>query len=351
MGYLRSCNRHALEHTECLNQSADSIPTLPKTAHYASSASVFPKFRIMNVQHFRSLSAYMAYLELPAPEHPMLSVLFAAGEDFLPCPKASSPPISNDCYSISLKKIVKGSINYGRTKYDFNNGALMFMAPRQVLQWDEQLAMEQQGFSINFHADYLKGTLLAGEIKQYGFFSYSVHEALHVSPKEERQLESIVENIAAEYHNNPDASSKDIIVSQLSTLLKYAKRFYARQFMHRKALSTSLLEQLNAHLDACVDSGHLPQSGIPSVEALAATLNVSQRYLSDTLKKETGKTTTEHVQLYLIDQAKNILLQPEKSIAEVAYALGFEYPQYFSRLFKSKEGMSPSQYREHIKQQ
>ena len=298
------------------------------------------------MQHFKTLSAYFDYIQLPPPEHPMLSVLSASGETFLPCPRESSPPITNDCYSISLKKIVKGSLSYGRTKYDFTNGALIFIAPRQVLQWDKSAVFEQKGFSINFHEDFLKGTELAQKIKKYGFFSYSANEALHLSPKEERQMESIVQNIEIEYHNNQDEFSKDIIISQLSTLLKYANRFYERQFLHRKELSNNLLEQLNQQLGAYVESGQLQEKGIPRIEQIAAQMSVSQRYLSDTLKKETGKTTTEHLQLYLIDEAKNILLKPNKSISEVAHELGFEYPQYFSRLFKKKEGLSPSEYRE-----
>ncbi len=298
------------------------------------------------MQHFKTLSAYLDYLELPGPEHPMLSVFSAIGDGFLPCPKESSPPITNDCYSISLKKIVKGDLNYGRTKYDFTNGALIFIAPRQILQWDESVVYDQKGFSINFHEDFLKGTELANQIKKFGFFSYSANEALHLSPKEEKQIESIVENIDIEYQNNQDEFSKDIIISQLSTLLKYANRFYERQFLNRKELSNDLLEQFNKHLSAYFESGQLEEKGIPSIEEIAEQLSVSQRYLSDTLKKETGKTSTEHLQLYLIDEAKNILLNPNKTISEVAYELGFEYPPYFSRLFKKKEGISPSAYRE-----
>ncbi|MBU2945366.1 helix-turn-helix domain-containing protein [Zobellia uliginosa] len=301
------------------------------------------------MQHFKTLSEYIAYLELPGPEHPMFSVFSARGEDFLPCPKESSPPITNDCYSISLKKIVKGDLNYGRTTYDFTNGALIFIAPRQVLQWDSSVVYEQKGFSINFHEDFLKGTELAQQIKKYGFFSYAVNEALHLSPKEEKQIESIVENINIEYQNNQDEFSKDIIISQLITLFKYANRFYERQFLNRKELSTSLLERFNLQVSQFFETGQLQKKGIPSIEQIAAKISVSQRYLSDTLKKETGKTTTEHLQLLLIDEAKNLLLQPSKSIAEVAYELGFEYPPYFSRLFKKKEGISPTEYREKYK--
>nr|WP_298922989.1 AraC family transcriptional regulator [uncultured Allomuricauda sp.] len=301
------------------------------------------------MQHFKTLSAYLDYLELPRPEHPMLSVFSAMGEGSLPCPKESSPPITNDCYSISFKKFVKGDLNYGRTKYDFTNGALFFIAPRQVLQWDDSLVFQQKGFSINFHEDFLKGTELAHQIKKYGFFSYTVNEALHLSPREEKQIESIVENIDIEYQNNQDEFSKDIIISQLVTLLKYANRFYERQFLNRKEFSNDLLEQFNRQLEDYFESGQLKEKGIPSIEQIAHQLLVSQRYLSDTLKKETGKTSIEHLQLYLIDEAKDILLNPNKSISEVAHELGFEYPPYFSRLFKKMEGLSPSEFREKYK--
>ncbi|WP_075343938.1 helix-turn-helix domain-containing protein [Tenacibaculum agarivorans] len=297
------------------------------------------------MQHFKTLSSYLEYLELPLPEHPMFSLFNSKGNGYLPCPRESSPPITNDCYTISFKKFVKGSLNYGRTKYDFTNGALIFISPKQVLQWDNSVVFEQKGFSINFHKDFLNGTELAQQIKKYSFFSYSTNEALHLSPKEEKQIESIVENIEIEYQNNQDKFSKEIIISHLVTLLKYANRFYERQFLNRKELSNDLLDRFNLYLSKYFESGQLQEKGIPNIQHIANKLSVSQRYLADTLKKETSKTTTEHLQLYLIDEAKNILLQPRKSISEVAYELGFEYPPYFSRLFRKKEGVSPTEYR------
>ncbi|CAL2090525.1 helix-turn-helix transcriptional regulator [Tenacibaculum sp. 190524A05c] len=301
------------------------------------------------MQHFKTLSSYFNYLGLPRPEHPMFSVFNSKGEDYLPCPRESSPPITNDCYTISFKKFIEGDLNYGRTKYDFTNGVLFFIAPRQVLQWDSSAVFEQKGFSLNFHEDFLKGTELAQRIKKYGFFSYSTNEALHLSPREEKQLESIIDNIEIEYQNNQDAFSKEIIISQLDTLLKYANRFYERQFINRKELSNDLLEQFNIYLSDYFESGQLEDNGIPSIEQIANQMSVSKRYLSDTLKKETGKTSTEHLQLHLIDVAKNNLLQPNKTISQVAYELGFEYPPYFSRLFKKKEGISPKEYRKKYK--
>lgn len=301
------------------------------------------------MRHFDTLSTYLDYLQLPRPEHPMISVLSSRGGGSLPCPRASSPPITNDCYTISLKKHVKGTLNYGRTKYDFTNGALIFIAPRQVLQWDESVVFEQKGFSINLHEDFLRGTELGSRIRQYGFFSYSTNEALHLSPSEEIQIESIVKNIDIEYQNNQDEFSKEIILSQLDTLLKYANRFYERQFLNRKELSSDLLSRFSSQLSIYFDSGEIERSGMPSIEQIASDISVSQRYLSDTLKRVTGKTATEHIHLRVIDEAKNVLLQPRRSISEVAYKLGFVHPPYFSRLFKKKVGLSPTQYRERYK--
>ena len=153
-------------------------------------------------------------------------------------------------------------------------------------------------------------------------------QALHLSPKEELQIESIAENINLEYLNNQDAFSKDIIIAHLDTLLKYAKRFYERQFIHRKELNNNLLNQLEVYLTNYFSSNNIQEKGLPNIEEIANSMSVSQRYLSDSLKKETGKTTTEHIHLFLIDQAKEMLLQPHKTVAEVAYELGFEYPPY-----------------------
>nr|WP_264792660.1 helix-turn-helix transcriptional regulator [Aureispira anguillae] len=274
----------------------------------------------------------------------MFSIISTKDGGYLPCPKESSPPISNECYSISLKKVLLGEVNYGRTKYDFNNGAMVFMSPRQVMQWDKVI-IDQKGLVITFHEDFIRGTILERQIKKYGFFSYTTNEALHLSPKEEKLIESIFDNIEMEYHNNQDKFSKDIIIAQLGTLLKYADRFYERQFINRKELSGSLLEKFTNEIRSYFESDKLQELGIPTIEALADSLSVSQRYLSDTLKKETGKTAIEHIHLYLIDEAKNILLQPNKTISQIAYELGFEYPQYFSRLFKKRVGVSPSHYR------
>jgi AraC-like DNA-binding protein len=301
--------------------------------------------KIKDMEHFKSLSKLLGYMNLPAPEHPMLSILsFYEQEDFISKARKSSPPISCDCYSLSFKKVISGDLNYGKTKYDCDNGALVFMAPQQVIQWNNPIVIEQTGFMITFHKDFIKGTNLEREIKKYGFFSYSANEALHLSPKEEKTVESIFSNIETEYHNNQDEFSKEIILSQLESLLKYSDRFYKRQFINREDIITDTLSSVNLILDRYFHNGGIEENGLPHISELAKELAVSPRYLSDSVKSETGKTITEHIHLFLIAEAKNLLLQPNISISETAYKLGFEYPQYFSRLFKKKVGMSPKEY-------
>lgn len=298
------------------------------------------------MKHFKSLTAFLDYVQIPRPEHPMLYVLTVKKGDQLPPIRKSSPPIIGDFYSIILKKDTGCELTYGRTKYDFSNGVLIFLGPRQVLQWNDGDIVSQESFMITFHEDFLRGTKLAKQIKRYGFFSYSANESLHLSPKEEKQIESIVESIEVEYRNNQDKFSKEIIISQLSTLLRYADRFYERQFLNRKEINHNLVEQFYQLLTEYVEGGESEENGVPRIGLLADRMLVSQRYLSDTLKKETGKTSTEHLNLFLINEAKNALLEPKKSISEVSYELGFSYPSYFSRLFKKTEGISPKEYRE-----
>jgi len=287
---------------------------------------------------------------LPAPEHPQLSILSikslvdAKTISCIDTPTA----ISNDFYNISLKKVISGEILYGRTKYDFTNGALIFTAPRQKVIL-KGVRMEATGTSITFHEDYIKGHAIRDRIKKYGFFSYSMNEALHLSPSEETMIESILANIEAEYHNNQDEFSKEIILAQLDTLLKYANRFYKRQFINRQEMSGQILDQFEREITSYFEDGKFETLGTPRVEDLAESLNLSSRYLSDSLKTETGKTAMEHIHLYLIDEAKNLLLTPKVTISETAYKLGFDSPQYFSRLFKKKVGQSPSEYRDQFR--
>ena len=284
---------------------------------------------------------------MPAPEHPLLSVVSTetSVDEFTVSCLDEPITVSNDCYTISFKKIISGEILYGRTKYDFKNGSMIFTAPRQQVVLDG-VTVASKSRHISFHEDFIKGQDIRHRIKNYSFFSYTVNEALHLSPKEDRLIGSILDNIEMEYHNNPDEFSKEIILSQLDTLLRYANRFYKRQFLHRQEMAGEIVSQFERAISNYFESGAFEMQGTPRVEEIAKTLDMSARYLSDALRAETGKTAIEHIHLYLIDEAKNMLLEPKLTVSETAYKLGFDNPKYFSRLFKKKVGVTPSEYRE-----
>ncbi|MCG8373406.1 MAG: helix-turn-helix transcriptional regulator, partial [Balneolales bacterium] len=228
-------------------------------------------------------------------------------------------------------------------KYDCSNGTLLFTAPNQKLIF-KGLVFSSNACHISFHKDFILGTELYHQIRKYNFFEYQANEALHLSPKEEKQLKTLFKNIEEEYHNNQDEFSKEIILSQLETLLKYSDRYYKRQFLNRKPLNQTMLSRFTDVLNNYFEEGELLNKGIPTVDWLAGKLGISHRYMSDMIKAETGKTAIDQINLFLIDEAKNLLLEPNASISETAYSLGFEYPQYFSRLFKKKTGLSPKEY-------
>ena len=300
----------------------------------------------MKKVHFTDIAEHNAFFGFPIPDHPLFFINSFVLDDDADNQKCFQEPlqVSTDFYSISLKTIVSGEIIYGRTRYDFKNGTMLFMGPRQELVIKD-LAVASEAKTILIHEDYIRHHEIRNRIKKYNFFSYSVNEALHLSPKEEQQVRSIIDNAESEYLNNPDEFSKDIMLSQIDTLLKYADRYYKRQFINRTDLAGETIERFQELLASHFESGEFEKSGAPRVEEVADELRMSPRYLSDTLKAETGKTAIDHIHLYLIDEAKNLLLDPSVSISETAYKLGFEYPQYFSRLFKKKVGLSPTDYR------
>ena len=195
------------------------------------------------------------------------------------------------------------------------------------------------------HEDYLNGHELHQSIEKYGYFDYETNEALHLSPNEELIMWELYEKIGVEYRNNQDEFSKDIILAHLDSILKYAQRFYKRQFINRTQLSGGTVSRFQKILRTYFESGKIQQFGLPSVHAIASELHTSARYLSDLLKQETGKTALEHIHIFLIDEAKNLLLGTDNTIAETAYQLGFENPPYFSRLFKKEVGLTPVEFR------
>ncbi|WP_075344510.1 helix-turn-helix domain-containing protein [Tenacibaculum agarivorans] len=298
--------------------------------------------------NFNNIPDYHNYFGLSEPENPFFSVshtkLEKEEEETCSFDTFEDPiELSCDFYSISLKNIISGEITYGRTKYDCSKGTLLFTAPNQKLSF-KNLVFSSESYHIAFHKDYIRSLDIYQKIKKYNYFNYNVNEALHLSPKEEQIIKELFKNIELEYHNNQDEFSKEIIISQLETLLKYADRFYKRQFLDRTEDNKILITKFKDILNIYFEQNLFAEEGIPSVDWMAAQLNVSHRYMSDTIKAETGKTAKEQINLFLVEEAKSLLLNPNISISETAYQLGFEYPQYFTRLFKKKVGVSPKEY-------
>lgn len=290
--------------------------------------------------HYSNLAEYHHFLGLKSPEHPLFSVATISTDTSTDCSNLDVG-ITTDFYSLSLKKILSGEIHYGRTKFDFKNGSLICLAPRQSVR-TRGVKTKSNAKIVLIHEDFFRGTRIKEKLDNATYFSYSVNEALHLSPKEERLIQSVFDNIEQEYNDNHDDFSKDILISQLDTLLIYADRFYRRQFQQRSEVNASTKNKF-------IESyKQLSKDSIPSVEEIAQDMNMTARYLSDALKVETGNTAIGNLHLHLIDQAKNLLLASTESVSTIAYQLGFEYPQYFSRLFKNKVGMTPTEYREKI---
>jgi len=293
------------------------------------------------MKHYSSVAQMSKDTGFPLPENPLLGLV--------ECEKLTACDIwqgafTSDFYIIMFKKMQKGIINYGRTKYDHENGSLSFIKPRQIMEIKD-VELEEKGFLVYIHEDYLNGHVLHNEIKKYGFFDYEANEALHLSPREEDIVWELFYKIKAEYNNTQDEYSYDIILTHIDSILKYSQRFYKRQFLNRTELSGATVSKFNALLQSYLDSGQLRLNGLPSVKAMADNLNTSSRYLSDLLRQETGKTALELIHIFLVGEAKNLLQSSAITIAETAYALGFENPPYFSRLFKKETGLSPVEYR------
>lgn len=251
---------------------------------------------------------------------------------------------TTDFYIIGFKKLKSGVIKYGRTNYDHDSGFMYFIRPRQVVTMNN-LELEEEGFMLMLHEDFLNGHTLHRDIRNYHFFDYEANEALHLSPKEEQIIWELFRKIKIEYHNNQDEYSHSIMLGHLDSILKYSQRFYKRQFINRNQISGNLYTKFNALLAGYFEKGNLTASGLPTVKFMADKLNVSTRYLSDVLKQETGKTAIELIHIYLISEAKDRLIKDEDNISEIAYQLGFENLPYFSRLFKKEVGLTPNEFK------
>ncbi|PHN03409.1 helix-turn-helix domain-containing protein [Flavilitoribacter nigricans] len=266
-------------------------------------------------------------------------------EDLATLPGEFFQPLVFNFYTAGLKKNLSGAVRYGRATYDFNKGVLGFTAPNQVLEINEDMKNNGSGWMIFFEIEFLRGHALQNNIDQYGFFNYDVNEALHLSDKEEKIIEDIFQRMAAEYENNIDRFSREVMLSYLDLLLKYSNRYYSRQFITRNEVGSDLLKRFEQQLGQYFREGLFRKLGLPTVAYFAEALCVSPNYLSDFLRSNTGKSTQEHIHLAILEQAKILLLSSSRTVSQIAYELGFEYPQYFSRLFKQKTGLTPSAFR------
>nr|WP_294947131.1 helix-turn-helix transcriptional regulator [uncultured Mucilaginibacter sp.] len=294
--------------------------------------------------NFQSLTEIHRAFGLPKPLHPLISLIDGASNQLVvPC--LPQPHVLN-FYKISYKPQRSGKLKYGQHYYDFDEGGLMFAAPNQVIGANHS---NQPGecslYTLLIHPDFLWSYPLAKKIKQYGFFSYSTNEALHLSDKEKATIISIFKNIEEELNSSIDDFSQDVIISQVELLLTYANRFYKRQFITRKAVSNHLLQRLEDILDEYFGSDKSLTEGIPTVHYLADKLNISPSYLSDMLRSLTGQNAQQLIHHKLIEKAKEKLSTSNLSVSEVAYKLGFEHPQSFNKLFKAKTNLSPLAFR------
>jgi len=295
------------------------------------------------MKQFKTISELHKAQGYPLPENPLFGIKTFDGST----PKLNALEYRYNFYFICFKRLESGQIYYGKTKYDHNSGFMYFMKPNQLIT-TKDVVIKDKGFSIEIHEDFLIGHPLFNEIKKYDFFEYETNEALHLTPKEEETMWTLFNKIEIEYNNNPDEFSKEIILSHLDSIFKYAQRFYKRQFIDRKPISTQTVSKFNNLLQEYFESGDIEKDGIPSVNYLASRLNISSKYLSDLLKQETGKTAIDLLHLYLIRESKHLIIEGEKSITEIAYQLGFENPPYFTRLFKKEVGLTPKEYRKQV---
>lgn len=249
-------------------------------------------------------------------------------------------------YAVFLKDSKCGNMTYGCSTYDYEEGTLVFLAPGQVYGIEDKAEKRQGvGKALIFHPDLIHGTSLGKNIKEYTFFSYEVNEALHLSTRERAIIDDCIEKISYELEHAIDQHSKTLIVSYIELFLNYCKRFYDRQFITRNKVNADILARFEKILDDYFSSESLTEYGSPTVSYCAEKLFISSNYLGDLLKRETGKSALEHIQLKLIELAKEKIFDNGKSISEIAYELGFKYPQHFTRMFKKETGFTPNEYR------
>jgi AraC-like DNA-binding protein len=276
--------------------------------------------------------------------HPLVSVI-----DFSKAKERTGNKMNFGIYCIFLKEVVCGDLKYGRHYYDYQEGTLVFIAPGQFIDVENKTDLYQpMGNALVFHPDLIRGTPLAGRMNDYTFFNYNTNEALHLSAKEQHLVLDLFSKINDELQHSVDKHSKTLIASSIELFLNYCKRFYDRQFITREDVNKGILERFENLLNGYFSSDNPTEIGLPSVAYCADELNLSANYFGDLIRKETGKSAQEYIQAKIIDVAKDKLVDSDKTINEIAYELGFKYPQHFSRMFKKTTGTSPSEYKKRI---
>jgi len=295
-----------------------------------------------NINHLKSISQLVRILGFPAPLHPLIALVDYNNVSIEMFPKGQK--VSLDFYKISFKPTFTGHIKYGQGYYDFEEGGLAFLKPKQIVFSPEEKE-SYEGIALYFHPDFIRNHPLGKTINQYGFFAYDVSEALFLSAKEKEIIAGLFATIANELNNNIDSFSQDVLVSQIELLLNYSNRFYNRQFITRKAINHDIITSLDKLLNNYFQEENSLKNGLPSVKYISRELKLSQRYLSDMLSSLTGLNTQQYIQNAIIEKAKEKLSSTNLSVSEIAYELGFEHSQSFSKLFKAKTNVSPLEFR------
>ena len=295
-----------------------------------------------SLRKFDSLSDFHRVFGLPKPLHPMISFIDIKNIKILPNELGDSFILN--FYKIAYKINVCGKAKYGQHYYDFGEGGLIFSAPNQI--FETPVDNGSTGYMLLIHPDFLLSYALAKKIRQYGFFSYSANEALHLADHEKETIMSIFKIIDDELKSRIDDFSHDVMISQIELLLNYCNRFYKRQFITRKAVNNDLMQKMEEFLDDYFNNEKSLIKGLPTVQDLAEQLTISPSYLSDMLRSLTGQNAQQHIHNKLIEKAKEKLSTTGLSVSEIAYELGFEHSQSFSKLFKSKTSLTPLKFRE-----
>ena len=295
-----------------------------------------------NINTINSVMQYHQICGLPKPLHPLVSVVNLEEIDFF-LNEEFWRHYANNLYTISIKKGMTSKLIYGQTEFDFDDGVLVVTAPKQVISIEKLEKIELTGYKLIFHPDFLQGYPLAKTIHNYSFFSYSTNKALFLSDKEEEIVLNLFKSIEQECANNTDKFSQDVLIANIELLLVHIDRYYNRQFLTRKKISNDTLSKMEEILNNYFE---IEQTQLPTVQYISDQLNLSPIYLSDLLKNLTGLTAQQHIHEKLIEKAKELLFTSNLSVSEIAYQLGFEFPQSFNKLFKKKTNLTPLEFKQ-----